>query len=60
MFSKVLCSQCIVFSLQDLLPIEEDGEIRGETPKLTDAVKYISEEHKLYADVSVANDFISC
>ena len=46
--------------MQDLLPIEEDGEIRGETPKLTEAVKYISEEHKLYADVSVTNHCITC
>ncbi|KAI0236722.1 Mediator of RNA polymerase II transcription subunit 30 [Lamellibrachia satsuma] len=36
--------------VEDLLPVEEDGEVKGETPKLTEAVKYTSEEHKLYAD----------
>ncbi|ELU16046.1 hypothetical protein CAPTEDRAFT_174526 [Capitella teleta] len=32
--------------IEEMLPIEVNGEVKGEGPKLTDEVKYASEEHK--------------
>ena len=43
--------------VKDLLPIEVDGELQGEGPKMTDTVKYASEEHK--EAIAVRNIMIS-
>lgn len=32
--------------IEDTLPIEEDGEVKGQQPKVTEALKYFSEEHR--------------
>ena len=47
LFSRACCI------LQELLPIEENGEVMGERPKVTEAARYASEEHKDVIEVTV-------